>query len=60
MLAIGTLSMTLGVGCANKKEFVMRENVDRFFVSKGQVVTAPEDGVYLSNRAFKFYSKGCE
>lgn len=50
----------LASGCAKHGEFVMREGIDRQWVATGQIVTVPEDGVLLSKRAFKFYSKGCE
>ena len=56
--AIGMLSMMLVAGCA-RSEFVILEPVDREFVSEGQTLTVPTDGVFLSDRAFKHYSKGC-
>lgn len=59
MAGIGMLSMTLLSGCAKNAEFVMREGIDRQWVDKGQQVTSPEKGVLLSDRAFKYYSKGC-
>lgn len=57
---IGMLLMTLTSGCAKHGEFVMREGIDRAWVDKGQELKAPENGVFLSDRAFKHYSKGCE
>lgn len=53
--------MTLGSGCAkNNKEFVMTNHVDREWIKAGQNWEAPVQGVFLSDRAFKHYSKGCE
>lgn len=57
---IGTLSMTLVAGCAKDKEFVMTAHVDREWLRSGQNWEAPVQGVFLSDRAFKYYAKGCE
>lgn len=51
------LLMTLVVGCANKP--IVFNYDDRQFVKEGETIQAPKDGVYLSGRAFKHYSKGC-
>ena len=59
MMMIGISLMMLNVSCANKNPFVMKDGIDRQWVKAGQIITAPEDGVVLSKRAFKHYAKGC-
>jgi len=54
--------MMLVTGCGRTSEFVMTDGVDRNFVNQGDSskCLADDDCVFLSTRAFKHYSKGCE
>ena len=56
LIALGLMSMTLSVGCAKQSEFVFAEGYDRMWLDEGQDIKAPTDGVFLSNRAFKYYA----
>jgi predicted small secreted protein len=52
---------TLSAGCASiGKDVPVQEGVDIIWVKKGQTVTAPVDGAFLSNSFYKFQFDRCK